>query len=108
MYINAQYSKYPQRLNDVHNILQSLDGYFHSVSPKSCFTGLIREIEDYQDMLYVIVCKNQYNALSVHERDYFHDRIRTIWKLFHEEMFKIVDEDDDVLYVSWEDSPRSR
>ena len=51
MYINAQYSKYPQRLNDVHNILQSLDGYFHSVSPKSCFTGLIREIEDYQDML---------------------------------------------------------
>jgi hypothetical protein len=100
MYINAEYSKYPQRLNDVHNILQSLDGYFHSVSLKSCFTGLIREIEDYQDMLY--------NALSVHERDYFHDRIRTIWKLFHEEMFKITDEDDDVLYVSWEDSPRSR
>jgi hypothetical protein len=108
MFINAQYSNYPQRLNDVHNILQSLDGYFHTIAPKASFTGMIREIEDYQGMLYVTVYKNQYTALSAHEKDYFHNRIKNIWKLFHEEMFKIIDVDDDVLYASWEDSPRSR
>ena len=108
MFLITKNSNSPQRLRDVHNLIQSLDYYFLKMAPRSSFIGMIESLEDHKGMLIVVVKREKYKDLSSYEKDYFSERLENVWKLYHEENLKIVDIDGREIYKSWEKSPRAR
>ena len=53
MILTTNNSPFPQRLYDVHNILQMLDSYYNKNDTNgNSFTGIITELEDYNCLLY--------------------------------------------------------
>jgi hypothetical protein len=110
MILTTNNSPFPQRLYDVHNILQMLDSYYNKNDTNgNSFTGIITELEDYQGLLLATVSSQKYRNLSEPEKDNLHARIENIWtRLYHEEDIEIVDSTGILIYQSWQRSPRAR
>ena len=110
MILTSNNSPFPQRLYDVHNILQMLDSYYNKNDTNgNSFTGIITELEDYKGLLLATVSSQKYRNLSEPEKDNLHARIENIWtRLYHEEDIEIVDSTGILIYQSWQRSPRAR
>ncbi len=110
MILTSNNSPFPQRLYDVHNILQMLDSYYNKNDTNgNSFTGIITELEDYKGLLLATVSSQKYRNLSEPEKDNLHARIENIWtRLYHEEDIEIVDSTGILIYQSWQKSPRAR
>jgi hypothetical protein len=110
MILTTNNSPFPQRLYDVHNILQMLDSYYNKNDTNgNSFTGIITELEDYKGLLLATVSSQKYRNLSEPEKDNLHARIENIWtRLYHEEDIEIVDSTGILIYQSWQKSPRAR
>jgi len=110
MILTTNNSPFPQRLYDVHNILQMLDSYYNKNDTNgNSFTGIITELEDYKGLLLTTVSSQKYRNLSEPEKDNLHARIENIWtRLYHEEDIEIVDSTGILIYQSWQKSPRAR
>ena len=110
MILTTNNSPFPQRLYDVHNILQMLDSYYNKYDTNgNSFTGIITELEDYKGLLLATVSSQKYRNLSEPEKDNLHARIENIWtRLYHEEDIEIVDSTGILIYQSWQRSPRAR
>ena len=110
MILTTNNSPFPQRLYDVHNILQMLDSYYNKNDTNgNSFTGIITELEDYKGLLLSTVSSKKYRNLSEPEKDNLHARIENIWtRLYHEEDIEIVDSTGILIYQSWQRSPRAR
>lgn len=110
MILTTNNSPFPQRLYDVHNILQMLDSYYNKNDTNgNSFTGIITELEDYKGLLLATVSFQKYRNLSEPEKDNLHARIENIWtRLYHEEDIEIVDSTGNLIYQSWQKSPRAR
>jgi hypothetical protein len=110
MILTTNNSPFPQRLYDVHNILQMLDSYYNKNDTNgNSFTGIITELEDYKGLLLATVSSQKYRNLSEPEKDNLHARIENIWtRLYHEEDIEIVDSTGILIYQSWQRSPRAR
>lgn len=110
MILTTNNSPCPQRLYDVHNIIQMLDSYYQKNDTNgNSFTGIITELEDHKGMLLITVSSQKYRNLRDSEKDNLHARIETIWtRLYHEEDIEIVDSTGNLIYQSWQRSPRAR
>jgi TATA-box binding protein (TBP) (component of TFIID and TFIIIB) len=110
MILTTNNSPFPQRLYDVHNILQMLDSYYNKNDTNgNSFTGIITELEDYKGLLLATVSSQKYRNLGEPEKDNLHARIENIWtRLYHEEDIEIVDSTGILIYQSWQRSPRAR
>ena len=110
MILTTNNSPFPQRLYDVHNILQMLDSYYNKNDTNgNSFTGIITELEDYKGLLLTTESSQKYRNLSEPEKDNLHARIENIWtRLYHEEDIEIVDSTGILIYQSWQRSPRAR
>lgn len=110
MILTTDNSPFPQRLYDVHNILQMLDSYYNKNDTNgNSFTGIITELEDYKGLLLATVSSQKYRNLGEPEKDNLHARIENIWtRLYHEEDIEIVDSTGILIYQSWQRSPRAR
>ena len=65
MILTTNNSPFPQRLYDVHNILQMLDSYYNKNDTNgNSFTGIITELEDYKGLLLATVSSQKYRNLS--------------------------------------------
>ena len=75
MILTTNNSPCPQRLYDVHNIIQMLDSYYQKNDTNgNSFTGIITELEDHKGILLITVSSQKYRNLRDSEKDNLHAR----------------------------------
>lgn len=109
MILITKNSLYPKKLYIVRDLIVSLDTYFENIQNDDLnFKNVIKQLEDYKDLLFVIFNANIHNKMTHYQQDSLKDRIVKIWNLFDNDNVKIVDTEGKVIFENWIESPRAK